>query len=134
MAEVIYSKESRFDQQGKYFWSLVKEANWTRQQVEALLISKFHATHWNTLNQTERRQVISIMKVYVKKQTEIKEKRLRQAINATWIKAGHNRDELHCMMSDWGFGESLRALGYKDLCSVYGNVRKAVGATQLIRK
>jgi hypothetical protein len=67
------------------------------------------------------------MKFYVEKQTELKEKKLRQSINAIWIKAGHSRDELHCIMSDWGFGNSLRALKHKDLCSVLGNVKKAIG-------
>ena len=121
-----YSHESRFDSHGSFFWRLVRQANWTKKQVMELFLKKFNATHWNVLNEKERRQAINIMKHYVKKQTEIKEKRLRQSINAIWIKSGHTRDELHSVMADWGYGVSLRALGYNDLCSVIKHVKKAV--------
>ena len=125
-----YSHESLLGSHGSFFWRLVRQANWTKKQVMELFLKKFNATHWNVLNEKERRQAINIMKHYVKKQTEIKEKRLRQSINAIWIKSGHTRDELHSVMADWGYGVSLRALEYNDLLSVLGNVKKAVGGTR----
>jgi hypothetical protein len=48
-------------------------------------------------------------------------------INAIWIKAGYSRDELHTAMTNWGFGSSLRVLGYKDLCNLITIVKKALG-------
>jgi hypothetical protein len=128
---VEYSNESQFDNQGRFFWRLVKEANWTTEQVTTLLLSKFRVTHWNVLKPKERKQAIGIMKTYVKKATEVKEKRLRQQINAVWIKAGHTRDELHDAMLNWGFGISLRALPLKELIAVLGCIRKSLKQTNL---
>jgi len=127
---VNYSNESQFDYQGRFFWRLVKEANWTREQVATLLLSKFRASHWNILKPKERKQAIGIMKNYVKKANEVKEKRLRQQINAIWIKAGYTRDELHDVMANWGFGISLRALQLKELIAVLGCVRRALRGNQ----
>jgi len=127
-----YSNESQFDNQGKFFWRLVKEANWTREQVATLLLSKFRASHWNVLKPKDRKQAIGIMRTYVKKENEVKEKRLRQQINAVWIKAGHTRDELHDAMLNWGFGISLRALQLKELIAVLGCIRKALRGNQHI--
>jgi len=130
MSNTYYSIESRFDRQGRFFWRLVKEANWTKEQVSTLLLSKYKATHWNVLKPKERKQVISVMKVYVKKENEVKEKRLRQQINAIWIKAGHTRDELHDAMVNWGFGISLRALPLKELIGVLSCTRRALRGNQ----
>ena len=122
----FYSAKHQFDKQGKFFWRLVKEAGWTKEQMTELLITKFNATHWNELDPSQRRQAICIMQYFVKKHLEVKEKRLRQRINVVWLKAGFTRDELHNAMSEWGLGASLRALGYKDLCSVMSNVNKII--------
>ena len=118
--------ESKVSQE-TYFLGLVKKANWTREQVEQLFLTKFETTQWSELNQNDKRRAIAIMKHFVKKAIELQERKLRQTINAIWIKAGHTRDELHCIMFDWGFGNSLRALRHKELCSMLVNVRKAIG-------
>jgi hypothetical protein len=113
--------------QETFFLNLVRRANWTREQVEQLFQSKFETSYWNDLNQNEKRQAIVIMKHFVKKATELREKKLRQMINAIWIKAGYSRDELHTAMTNWGFGNSLRALNHKDLCNLIAIVKKALG-------
>jgi hypothetical protein len=119
-------KKSRLDSQGSFFYNLAKQAKWTDQQVMDLFQKRFQVDHWNALCQKDRKQAISIIKHYVKKQAEARDKKLRQSINAIWIKAGYSREELYCLISLWGFGNSLRALKYKDLCSVLGNVKKAL--------
>ena len=118
--------------QEMYFLGLVKKANWTYEQAEQLLLTKFETSRWNELTQIDKRRAIIIMKHFVKKAIELKEKKLRQAIYAIWIKSGHSRDELHDVMIDWGFGNSLKALRYRDLYNILVNVKKAMVAPRII--
>jgi len=122
-----FSPESKYDKQGAYFWSLVKKSGWTREQVQALMMKKSNKTHWNVLNQLEKRQVIAVLKKYVeknKKENEVAEKQFRQRIMAFWSKHGHTKEELYDLMVEWGFEPSLRACRYNVLCSIWFNVRK----------
>jgi hypothetical protein len=117
---MTYYKENMMELQNKanqetYFLGLVKRANWTREQVEQLFLSKFCTSQWDDLTQNDKRRAIAIMKHFVNKATELKEKKLRQLINAIWIKAGYTRDELHELMFGGGYGVSLRSLKHKEL-------------------
>jgi len=130
-----YSKESQFDKQGAYFWSLVKQAGWTRAKAEMLMLKNYRKTHWNILDSKEKRQIIATMKNYAKKGNaekakalETSEKRFRQRIMALWSKTGHTKDELYDMMVQWGYQPSLRACRFQELCSVWEQVRVICGA------
>jgi hypothetical protein len=46
---VDYSQESAFDKQGRYFWYLVRDADWDQNQVAKLMLKKYKKSHWNIL-------------------------------------------------------------------------------------
>lgn len=116
-----------FDEQGKFFWSLVKQADWDRKKVQNLMVKKYSKTHWNLLTENERRQMLGIMRRYAaanKKSKQFdKEKRMRQAIASTWRTCGHGMEELHSLMNEWGFGRSLRECTMKQMYVIYDNVK-----------
>ena len=55
------------DKQGRYAWSLMKKAGWDWARLQKLILTKNKATHWNALDQTEKRGIINIMKTYAQK-------------------------------------------------------------------
>lgn len=118
-----YSKESQYDKQGSYFWSLVKQAGWDRERVTMLMLKKFDKSHWNVLAYEEKRQLISTMKRYADKEKHNREKKLRQKIYALWISTGHTKDELHDLLTEWDFGDSLRLCKLPTLLKIYSNVK-----------
>ncbi len=65
--------EFSYDKQGKYMFSLMKQANWTDTDLRAYLLSHYRKSHWNLLDKKERRAVIAMFQYYVKKQTTNKE-------------------------------------------------------------
>ena len=65
--------EFSYDKQGKYMFSLMKQANWTDADLRAYLLSHYSKSHWNLLDKKERRAVIAMFQYYVKKQTTNKE-------------------------------------------------------------
>ena len=117
-----YLDKAVFDDQGKYLWSLVRKAGWDSKQLQQLLMKKYDKTHWNILNETERRQVIGILRSYADKNKEPYEKRLRQKIVATAIKNGITTEELHDLMYQWGLGKSLKACNSHQLMTILSNV------------
>jgi hypothetical protein len=106
----MYSDESRFDKQGKYFWSLVKGSGWSADGVRAYMIKTYSKTHYNLLSTKEKRQMINIMKSYVKKAEALRAKKVRQQIAGMWVSSGYSMGELHSYMVAWGFGDSMRKL------------------------
>ena len=60
--------EFSYDKQGKYMFSLMKQANWTDTDLRAYLLSHYRKSHWNLLDKKERRAVIAMFQYYVKKQ------------------------------------------------------------------
>ena len=62
--------EFSYDKQGKYMFSLMKQANWTDRDLRAYLLSNYRKSHWNLLDKKERRAVIAMFQYYVKKQTQ----------------------------------------------------------------
>lgn len=65
--------EFSYDKQGKYMFSLMKQANWTDTDLRAFLLSHYRKSHWNLLDKKERRAVIAMLQYYVNKQTTNKE-------------------------------------------------------------
>ncbi len=122
-----YSNEAVLDPQGTYFWHLVKLADWTRERVEMLMLRKFKATHWNALDEKQRRQMIGTMKSYADKQSDVKAKKIRQCIGATASALGLSMDQVHELMQAWGFGTSLRKLNFQQTMQVYENIKKCQG-------
>ncbi len=123
-----YSQEAQFDDQGEFFWATCKIGKLSRESAEKIMIKKFKKTHWNILDDKEKRQMIAIAKRYadkVKKQRKFtNEKGLRQAIMATWKACGHNIEELHDLMKTWGFGESLRACNQDVLFTIHDRIKQ----------
>lgn len=69
---ISYRKHGRpyeftFDKQGKYMFSLMKQAAWTDTELRAYMIKRFHKSHWNLLDQRERRAVIAMLQYYINK-------------------------------------------------------------------
>jgi hypothetical protein len=60
--------EFSYDKQGKYMFSLMKQASWTDTDLRAYLLSHYRKSHWNLLDKKERRAVIAMFQYYVKKQ------------------------------------------------------------------
>lgn len=60
--------EFTFDKQGKYMFALMKQAGWTDDQLRAYTIKHYQKSHWNLLNQEERRAVIAMFQSYIRKQ------------------------------------------------------------------
>ena len=126
----IYSSESKFDKQGKYFWWLVNEAGWSAERVEMLMLQKYKKSHWNILTVKERSQMIAMLKVYVEKSNTLRAKKYRQLIMSIWSNHGYSKDELHEYMVAWGFGDSLRALELPKLIDVYKYVKVVCGGCE----
>ncbi|MDD3712597.1 MAG: hypothetical protein PHZ28_03765 [Candidatus Izemoplasmatales bacterium] len=61
--------EFTYDKQGRYMFSLMKQANWTDNDLRAYLLIHYRKSHWNLLTKKERRAVIAMFQYYVKKQT-----------------------------------------------------------------
>lgn len=52
------------DEQGRYMWSLMKDAGWDFMRVRMWMLHHCHASHWNALYQDEKRAVIAMLKNY----------------------------------------------------------------------
>lgn len=116
-----YSKEAMYDDQGTFFWSLCKTAGKTREDIEKIMLSKYKKTHWNILEENERKQMIAIVKKYAKQKQSSE---LIRKIMGLWSKNGHNIEELHALMTEWGLGNSLRACRVQTLYSILKSVQK----------
>lgn len=65
-------EEARFsigvlDEQGRYAWSLMKQAGWDWMRLRQLIMRRCKATHWNALTEYEKRGIINILKGYAGK-------------------------------------------------------------------
>lgn len=118
--------KAKFDKQGMYFWHLAKSAGWTEARVNALIMKKYQATHFNALTKREKSVMISMMKRYAEKSADARLKRRRQGIMAMVSKAGFDIDWMHARMVDWGYGDSMRALSEKQLSALYIDTKKAI--------
>ena len=86
--------KAEYDKQGKYFWHLARVAGWTEQRVNALILKRWSATHWNALNADQKRAAINMMRGYADKKDKSRAKSLRQAIMALVKKNGQDIDWL----------------------------------------
>jgi hypothetical protein len=139
--------KAEFTRQGKYLWSLIKQAKWdhyskiknselkmlngTRyRRYELYFMKTFKVTHLEALNEGEIRRAIATIKPYADKENaraaEDGMKAMRMAIVKAVVRSGHTLDWLHELMPVWGLGESLRALDTPGLCEVRANVAKAL--------
>jgi len=116
--------KQEYDEQGKLWHHYMKLAGWDQKRADALLLSKFKATHWMALDQREKRMAINIMKGYVAKAEKQKSARLRQMIMACVAKHGQTLEWLHEMMEVWGAGRSLRKLNYTQTIEVWNACRE----------
>lgn len=57
----------KLDEQGKYLYYLMKRSGWNMKRIRALLIRRFGKSDWSLLHQSERREIINIMKNYSNK-------------------------------------------------------------------
>lgn len=110
--------KAKYDAQGKLFYHLWKTAGWDQKRVDSLLLKRYKTTHWNALTSGQKSALIATMQAYAMK---VEKDRLRlmpgirQNIMATAAKNGYDLDWLHGRMNEWGYGISLRMLGYSQL-------------------
>lgn len=117
------AQKAEYDKQGKYFWHLARTAGWTEERVNALILKRWKATHWNALSADEKRAAINMMRGYVIKADKSRAKALRQTIMAIVKTNAQTIDWLHEQMTAWGYGDSLRALSFADTVRVYELVK-----------
>lgn len=53
------------DSQGRYMWNLMKQAGWDFQRVRMWMLKHCSASHWNALQDSEKRAVIAMLKKYI---------------------------------------------------------------------
>lgn len=125
--------KAEFDRQQKYLWSLVRQAGWDKavkgqkhSRFAAYLLKTFQVTHMNVLDQRQMRQAIVTVKQYADKANHDKKRSLRQGIMAYVSAKGRDIDWLHQNMEQWGYGDSMRELNYKQTLELNNLVRKAL--------
>jgi hypothetical protein len=110
--------KAEYDKQGKYFFHLSKLAGWDQKRIDALLVKRYQTTHWNALTTQQKSALIATMQAYAMKAEKDRLRLMpgiRQNIMATAAKNGYDLDWLHGRMNEWGYGISLRMLGYSQL-------------------
>ncbi|HNX38892.1 MAG TPA: hypothetical protein PL124_10785 [Candidatus Cloacimonadota bacterium] len=115
--------KAEFDEQGKLFWHLAMAAGWDQMRVDKYLLKRFSATHWNALDSGQKRQAISTMRIYAKKNEKTKCVKWRQTIMGLVATNGHDLDWLHTNMEVWGFKPSLRALTLWEITQLYDTLK-----------
>lgn len=103
---------AEYDGQGKLFHHYARLAGWNQRRIDSLLLKRYGVTHWLALSEEQKRACIAMMRGYAQKSEAGAVKRLRQRIMIMVREAGFDLAWLHERMNDWGYGESLRALGY----------------------
>lgn len=63
-------EEFKYDKQGRYMYRLQKAAGWSDALLRQFLVIQYRKTHWNILNQEERKQVIAVLEDITKQQGE----------------------------------------------------------------
>jgi hypothetical protein len=91
--------KAELDKQGKLFWHYAKLAGWDNTRINALLVKKYAATHWNVLTAEQRRSAINVMKAYAEKGRGAANKRLRSAIMSIVAQNGRTKDWLYETMN-----------------------------------
>lgn len=64
-----YSGMAKFDKDGLHMWYLAKSA-WperTMSRLQHYWVKKYHKSHWNILNASERRATKNMLKHYIQK-------------------------------------------------------------------
>ena len=69
--QVYRNKEFDFDDQGNYMYSQLKIAGWNMRRLNLYLIKRFKKTHWNILDEYERRAVINMFRSYIKRSKNV---------------------------------------------------------------
>ena len=57
--------EYNYDRQGKYMHALMKQAGWTEPHLRAFIFKRYSKSHWNLLDQNERKAVIAMFRTYI---------------------------------------------------------------------
>lgn len=53
------------DAQGLYMWNLMKDAGWTFPRLRQWMLIHCKASHWNALEDSEKRAIIAMLKKYI---------------------------------------------------------------------
>lgn len=59
--------EYTYDKQGNYMHFLMKRAGWDEYKLRTFLITHFKKSHWNLLDQNQRKAVIVTLQYYINK-------------------------------------------------------------------
>lgn len=116
--------KAELDAQGKLFWHYAMYAGWSAARIAALLQKRWQVTHWNALNENEKRAAINIMKSYAAASDRARDKAMRSRIVVIIKKAGKDLAWLHESMESWGMGDSMRKLKHGDLLVLWDMIVK----------
>jgi hypothetical protein len=111
--------KANFDEQGDKFYSLLKEAGWSTDRIEALIWKRYKCSHWMACNESQRKGLMATAQSYKQKAKKADWKKKmseqRQKIMGMVAVNGKDKEWLHELMIDWGFGDSLRKCTMKQL-------------------
>lgn len=65
--------EYTYDNQGNYMYFLMRRAGWNEYDLRSFMITHYKKSHWNLLDQNQRRAVIAMLQKYI-------DKRVKEAI------------------------------------------------------
>jgi hypothetical protein len=118
--------KEEFTEQGMKAYSLFKEAGWDIERIEALIWRRYKCSHINALNESQMRGLLATAQAYSRKaKKQVLDGRMkaqRQKIMGLVAVNGKDRDWLHEVMVEWGFGDSLRKCTMKQLWWIKSNL------------
>lgn len=111
-----------FDKQGRYFWHLAKTAGWSKDRVNKLMVQKFGVSHWNVLNESQKKAAITLMRSYAAKGRDAQNKRMRSTIMSLVARNGMDKEWLYAQLGIQE-GHTLSKMDYPELVEVYKAVK-----------
>lgn len=111
-----------YDEQGKYFWHLVKMAGWNEKRVNLLLLKQYQVTHWNALTVDQKRAAIAAMTRYAAQGRDQHNKRMRSTIMSLVARIGYNKSWLY---ESFGIPaeRGLSKMDYPELAEIYNKLK-----------
>jgi hypothetical protein len=115
--------KAEFDKQGKLFWHLVKLSEWDSKRVDALLLKRWQATHWNALTTAQKSAAIAIMQRYANNNRGAHNKKLRSTIMALVSRIGYNKAWLYETF-EIQEGQGLSKMDFPELNAIYNKLKE----------
>ena len=65
-----YPDEYTYDSQGMYMHALMMRSGWNKTDLRTFIIAHYRKSHWNLLNENERRAIIAMLQYYIDKKAQ----------------------------------------------------------------